>query len=234
MRRSSRFSRYDLPEKMERRAEPGQIHLIAGPMFSGKTTELFRLCNRHSLAKRKVCIVKYARDNRYDDVMICTHDLRKMDAISALRIGDVYSQLIEHDVIGVDEGQFFEDVCEMAERLSNLGKIVIVAALNADYKREPFLAVSKLFALAEKVDKLNAVCGFCGDSAPFTLRTVRCTKREVIGGQEMYQASCRNCYHELHSSVINSEKQEMKQPNYQKETPPKPLQDLNNTTSPVF
>jgi hypothetical protein len=31
------FSRYNLPEKMPRRAEPGQIHLIAGPMFSGKT-----------------------------------------------------------------------------------------------------------------------------------------------------------------------------------------------------
>lgn len=27
------FSRYILPETMERRIEPGQIHLIAGPMF---------------------------------------------------------------------------------------------------------------------------------------------------------------------------------------------------------
>lgn len=64
------------------------------------------MCNRHRLAKRKVIVVKYARDDRYDDVMICTHDLRKMDAISAVKLGDVLPQLIEHDVIGIDEGQF--------------------------------------------------------------------------------------------------------------------------------
>jgi hypothetical protein len=51
-------------------------------------------------------VVKYARDNRYDDVMICTHDLRKMDAISALRVADVYSQLLEHDVIGIGNKTF--------------------------------------------------------------------------------------------------------------------------------
>lgn len=51
-------------------------------------------------------MVKYARDNRYDDVMICTHDLRKMDAISALRVADVYSQLLEHDVIGIGNKTF--------------------------------------------------------------------------------------------------------------------------------
>jgi thymidine kinase len=69
-------------------------------------TELLRLCNRSRIAKQRVIVVKYSRDNRYDDVMLCTHDLRKMDAISAIRISDVYNQLLDFDVIGIDEGQF--------------------------------------------------------------------------------------------------------------------------------
>ncbi|KAI6175493.1 Thymidine kinase, cytosolic [Aphelenchoides bicaudatus] len=197
------FSKIELPERMPRRLEQGQIHLISGPMFSGKTTELFRLCNRFSLAKRKILVVKYARDNRYGDLLLSTHDLRKMDALSAVRLSDVWAKMESHDVIGIDEGTF-EDVFEVAERLADLGKMVIIAALNADYKREPFAVVSRLFAVADKVEKLNAVCRFCGDEAPFTLRTVRCEKREVIGGQEMYQAACRGCYLKLHNTVINS------------------------------
>ncbi|CAD5226166.1 unnamed protein product [Bursaphelenchus xylophilus] len=173
----------------------GSIHLIVGPMFSGKTTELFRLSNRYSLAGKKVIVVKYARDTRYDDVMVCTHDLRKMDAISALKVNDVWSKLIENDVIGIDEGQFFEDVVECAESLADMGKTVIIAALDGDFQRKPFPNIATLFPLAEKVDKVNAVCR-CGDDASFTLRTVKCNQVEVIGGKEMYEAVCRNCYHE--------------------------------------
>jgi thymidine kinase len=62
------------------------------------------------LAKRTVVVVKYARDNRYSDVMLCTHDLRKMDAISAVRLNDVWTQMMEHDVIGIDEGQFVSSI----------------------------------------------------------------------------------------------------------------------------
>lgn len=37
-------------------------------------TELFRLCTRQNLAGKKVGIVKYARDTRYDENMASTHD----------------------------------------------------------------------------------------------------------------------------------------------------------------
>lgn len=33
------------------------------------------------------------------------------------------------DVIGIDEGQFFEDIYEFAETAANMGKIVIMSAL---------------------------------------------------------------------------------------------------------
>ncbi len=51
-------------------------------------------------------MVKYSRDDRYDVAHACTHDLRKMEAISALNLGDVVERLTAYDVIGIDEGQF--------------------------------------------------------------------------------------------------------------------------------
>lgn len=52
----------------------GEIQLIYGPMFSGKTSELIRRIRRYTSAKRRCIIIKYSRDIRYDDVKISTHD----------------------------------------------------------------------------------------------------------------------------------------------------------------
>ena len=41
----------------------GRIELILGPMFSGKSTELVRLINRHSIAKLRCCVIKHAKDD---------------------------------------------------------------------------------------------------------------------------------------------------------------------------
>ena len=42
----------------------GQIHLIIGPMFSGKTTELLRIYNRYKIANKLCVLVKYKDDTR--------------------------------------------------------------------------------------------------------------------------------------------------------------------------
>ena len=44
----------------------GSLEVIFGPMFSGKSTELQRRLRRHTMASRRVLVVKYAGDNRYD------------------------------------------------------------------------------------------------------------------------------------------------------------------------
>lgn len=45
------------------------------------------------------------------------------------------------DVVGVDEGQFFLDIVEAAETMSNEGKTVIVAGLDGTYEQKPFNAI---------------------------------------------------------------------------------------------
>lgn len=67
---------------------------------------MFRLCTRQKLAGKNVIIVKYAADIRYDENMASTHDCKKMEAIATKEIKQVFSQLDEADVVGIDEGQF--------------------------------------------------------------------------------------------------------------------------------
>jgi thymidine kinase len=63
-----------------------------------------------------------------------------MYRVEVKKFFDIEKQSLDnYESILIDEGQFFEDVCEVAEKLSNMGKTVIVAALNADYKREVIL-----------------------------------------------------------------------------------------------
>lgn len=53
----------------------GEIQLILGPMFSGKSTELLRRIRRYTVAKRKCAVIKYNKDSRYHDKNMSTHDL---------------------------------------------------------------------------------------------------------------------------------------------------------------
>ena len=48
--------------------------------------------------------------------------------------------------------------------------------------------------MAEKVDKLHAVCMVCYGDAAFSKRISSETEVEVIGGSDKYMAVCRKCY----------------------------------------
>lgn len=65
---------------------------------------------------------------------------------------------------------------ECCEELANLGKIVIVAALDGTFQRVGFGNILNLIPLAESVVKLNAVCMVCFGNASFTKRTCNETK----------------------------------------------------------
>lgn len=80
------------------------------------------------------------------------------------------------------------------EKWSNLGKVIIVAALDGTFQRKPFGQVLELVPMAEKVSKLSAVCMGCGKDAAFSRRITCETAVEVIGGADKYVAMCRNCY----------------------------------------
>ena len=150
------------------------MQVIFGPMFSGKSTELIRRLQRFKIARYNCLIVKYENDKRYtDEASIATHDKQMLQAVNATKLNDLRSKfniIDDYDVIGIDEGQFFPDVVEFSEAMANIGKTVIVAALDGTYQRKGFANILELVPLAEEVIKLTAVCMICFEDGSFTKR----------------------------------------------------------------
>ncbi|GMS95037.1 hypothetical protein PENTCL1PPCAC_17212, partial [Pristionchus entomophagus] len=195
-RRCLKIEGRSLSEMIDMRPR-GHISVILGPMFSGKTTELLRLHERHVRAHKKCLLVKYAGDTRYDKDCIATHDRKfgKGATLKAERLADVREKLFDKDieVVSIDEGQFFEDLEETVTKLVLEGKVVYVAALNGDFSKKPFPQISMLMPHADEVTLLKAVCE-CGLDANFTFRVTTDKKVVIIGGEDSYKAVCRDCY----------------------------------------
>ncbi|XP_072339694.1 thymidine kinase, cytosolic [Scyliorhinus torazame] len=172
----------------------GQIQIIFGPMFSGKSTELMRRVRRFQIAQYDCLVVKYAKDTRYSKEDLATHDKLTMQAVPATKLSEVFQEAEKSSVIGIDEGQFFPDCVEFAEEMANRGKTVIVAALDGTFQRKAFGNILNLVPLAESVVKLSAVCTKCYGEAAYTKRLGAEQEVEVIGGTDMYRATCRSCY----------------------------------------
>ncbi|KAK4315606.1 hypothetical protein Pmani_013170 [Petrolisthes manimaculis] len=173
------------------------MQVIFGPMFSGKTTELMRRLKRYQISLHKCLVIKYAKDTRYEENDIATHDKQMLPAVATMVLADLKEKSKHYNVIGIDEGQFFPDTVEFCESMANSGKVVVVAALDGTYQRQGFGDILQLVPLAESVVKLTAVCMICYGDAAYTKRTSKETAVEVIGGSEMYIATCRKCYYQV-------------------------------------
>ncbi|GMI72260.1 thymidine kinase 1b [Hibiscus trionum] len=193
-------SRQSHTETTQSSSPCGEVHVIVGPMFAGKTTSLLRRIQAESNSGRTVAVIKSNKDTRYGLDSIVTHDGMKLpcwalENLSSFRqkIGkDAYDQL---DVIGIDEAQFFEDLYDFCcEAADHDGKTVIVAGLDGDYLRRSFGSVLDIIPLANTVMKLTARCELCGKKALFTLRKTDEKQTELIGGADVYMPVCRQHY----------------------------------------
>lgn len=177
----------------------GWIEVICGSMFSGKTEELIRRLRRAQIARQKIQVFKPAIDLRYTDKAIASHNGLQENAIPV----NNSAELLQHldpaaDVVAVDEVQFFDaaivDVCNM---LANQGKRVICAGLDMDFRGVPFGPIPQLLAIAEQVEKLQAICVVCGAAASRTQRLIAGQPAYIddpivlVGASEVYEARCR-------------------------------------------
>lgn len=177
----------------------GSIEIIIGPMFCGKSTELIRRIRRYEVGKFKCLCIKYEKDVRYEELTasgrhIKTHDQEAYPAITTMTLHDVMDVATTYDVIGIDEAQFFNDLVDFCEQLSNKGKKVVVAGLDGDFLRRSFGRICELIPLAEDVIKLKAICIDCNKDASFTKRLVDNQDLELIGGAKIYKPTCRSCH----------------------------------------
>lgn len=172
------------------------IQLILGPMYASKTSTLISKAERYQIANKKCIIFKFEGDTRYtSESKVATHNNRFFDAIQVgTDITKMKSVAVLYDVILIDEGQFFTGLVDFCDSLANEGKIVIISALDGDYKRELFGEIPQLISKAEHILKLKAVCTECYQDASFTKRKIDNKEQLLIGGSESYIAVCRRCY----------------------------------------
>jgi thymidine kinase len=178
------------------------LEVVVGSMFSGKSEELIRRVKRAVIARRNVQVFKPLIDDRYGVEVVRSHDGDSFVARPVRTSAEIPALVApETTVVGIDEVQFFDaGIVDVVRSLVAGGRRVICAGLDLDFRGEPFGPVPTLLALAERVDKLEAICVVCGEPATRTQRIVNGIPAFydepviVIGAKEAYEARCRSCH----------------------------------------
>jgi thymidine kinase len=165
-------------------------------MFSGKSEELIRRLRRAQIARQKVQIFKPGLDTRYAEDHIVSHSEMRIPSCAVRNARELLDRVApETEVVGIDEGQFFDtDLPMVCDTLADQGKRVIVAGLDKDYLGKPFEPMPQLLAIAEYITKTLAICMVCGNPANYTQRLVASEDRVLLGTQGTYEARCRRCF----------------------------------------
>jgi thymidine kinase len=165
-------------------------------MFSGKSEELIRRLRRAQIARQRVQIFKPRLDDRFSGDHIVSHSDMRIASQSVKDAAELVGSVrADTDVVGIDEGQFFDmDLPAACGRLADGGKRVIVAGLDQDYLGRPFEPMPHLLAIAEYITKTLAICVVCGDPANHTQRLVDSSDRVLLGATGLYEARCRRCF----------------------------------------
>jgi thymidine kinase len=179
----------------------GWLEVVCGPMFSGKSEELMRRLRRAEIAGQRTLMVKPRIDDRYDVTHVVSHSGARLRAVAAESAADLVRLADGHEVVGIDEVQFFDEgVVAAIETLVQRSVRVVAAGLDTDFRHEPFGAMPQLLCLAEFVDKLQAVCHRCGAPATRTQRLVGGRPAPFggetiqVGALDAYEARCAACF----------------------------------------
>jgi thymidine kinase len=168
-------------------------------MFSGKTEELIRRLRRAQIARQDIQVFKPAIDRRYAETAIASHNGMQLTAVSVMDCEELRAHVAEDtDVVAIDEVQFFDAaIIDLCNDLADQGKRVICAGLDMDFRGVAFGPIPQLMCVAERVDKLQAICVVCGAPASRTQRLIEGEPAHyddpvvLVGASEVYEARCR-------------------------------------------
>jgi thymidine kinase len=172
------------------------IEVVCGPMFSGKTEELIRRVKRAQIAKQRVQIFKPAMDVRFDKTKVVSHSAQAIDSEPVEKSTDILVKLKDSTrIVAIDEIQFFdEEIIKVVKKLADRGYRVICAGLDLDFRGVPFGPMPMLLALADNVQKIQAICTICGSPATRSQRLSDCSDKVLLGEKDEYDARCRAHY----------------------------------------
>jgi thymidine kinase len=194
---------------MEYAGRGGWIEVVSGVMFSGKSEELLRRVRRAAIARKRVQVFKSHLDERYGGLqLVSTHDGGRIESEPISSSVELMERVRpDTEVVAVDEVQFLDaGLVAVVNSLADRGVRVICAGTDMDFRGLPFGPIGALLAVAEKVDKLQAICVRCGQLATRNQRLINGEPAPAegptiqVGGLESYEARCRSC-HEVPSAT---------------------------------
>ena len=87
----------------------GQIEVICGSMFSGKSEELIRRITRARIARQRIQVFKPKIDTRSGDNTVTSHSSLKIQAHVVESSDEILRDVDDRtDIVGIDEVQFFD------------------------------------------------------------------------------------------------------------------------------
>lgn len=169
-------------------------------MFSGKSTEMKRQCERLQAIGKRVMYVSPKGDVRSATSIVLhsksSHDVpcRKVGSLAEISETDIESM----DAFGVDELQFFEgkDVLAFIEVLRAKKRHGVFASLLADSQRVMWGTFALAAPFMDHIIFVRSMCVRCNDGteAAFTQRISNNTERVHVGGIESYIPTCHVHY----------------------------------------
>ena len=174
----------------------GTLDVYAGPMYAGKTSKLLQRVLWLDHQSKKVLVVKPAKDNRYNEDTIVTHNQLSYPCISFSEFSEIEDNYnimpYNFNTVCLDEIQFMEtkDTLSSVEMWLRNGVNVIAAGLDQDSRGVPFETTSQLLGLADCVEKIKAICTVCGKPATKTYRIKASGGRVQVGSMGMYEPRC--------------------------------------------
>lgn len=187
---------------------------IVGPMYAAKSSLMMIEANNYAYnyidkKMNKIVYIKIDFDKRYlkegeKNNYITTHSGIKKDAITITKADDILNY--DADIYCIDEGHFL-DLADVCDQLSKKGKVIIVSMLIGDKDKKPFPNSSKIMALSDKIIFKSGRCKRCllekgiWVDAPFTYCKSKFDGQILVGGDEIYESLCGDCYNKLTGSI---------------------------------
>ena len=188
------------------------ICLYIGPMFSGKTDRMLRELRVHThINSALVILFKYSKDDREEGSTVLSRSGASGEASAMISTGrEAWANVKDSItgspnksivVIGVDEGQFIDDLDWFVKKVlttklrARVTFKVHIAALDSTFKAEMWERVVKLIPYCHKVRKSCAVCSICQTlPAQLTKKISGSAEQLEEIGSDQYKAVCLGCY----------------------------------------
>jgi len=169
---------------------PGQLTVLSGPMFSGKTEKFIDRAIQFPSGQRAV--YKPVIDTRHGDGYIQSHGGRR---ISAKWVDLKLEHIEPAPNLFIDEAQFLDpNALGKIQSLIQAGYSITLAGLDLDYRGQPFGLMPHFFCLADEVIKLSGKCARCPAQSTRTYRKIKEEGTVLVGGADSYEARCLKCF----------------------------------------